>query len=59
MVLLSCGYLPQYKISEVEKHKIMTRNKNCVVILMIKKIEKNNQSNIYFQTFYCFQVYAL
>lgn len=41
MLLLSCGYLPQYKIPEVEKHKIMTRN--CVVILKIKKIEKNNQ----------------
>lgn len=36
MILLSCGYLPQYKIPEVEKHKIMTRN--CVVILKIKKI---------------------
>lgn len=26
MLLLSCGYLPQYKIPEVEKHKIMTRS---------------------------------
>lgn len=52
MILLSCGYLPQYKIPEVEKHKIITRN--CVVILKIKKMKENNQSNIYFQTSHCF-----
>lgn len=57
MILLSCGYLPQYKIPEVEKHKIMTRN--CVVILKIKKIEKII-SEIYISKHRTvFQVYAL
>lgn len=53
MILLSFGFLPQYKIPEEEKHKIMTRN--CVAILKIKKIQKNNQLNIYFQTSHCFK----